>query len=103
MISLGAQVRAARALAGWSQKDLAKAAGISENAVRYWEAQHARVLSSISGSGYGPEQIETALFWEAGVRFIDDPAPGVIIRPDRFRFWTKPPIYERWDPKRIPR
>jgi transcriptional regulator with XRE-family HTH domain len=101
MVVLGAQVRAARALVGWSQKDLAKAAGLSENAVRYWEEQHSRIIHRISGTGYGPERIEIALR-EAGVKLIDDPAPGVIIIPDRFGFYQKPPIYQRWDPRHIP-
>jgi transcriptional regulator with XRE-family HTH domain len=102
MISLGAQIRAGRALAGWSQADLAKAARISVSAVRYWEEQHSRIIAPVSGTGFGPEQIEIALR-EAGVKLIDDPAPGVVINPERFKFWVKPPIYERWDPKRIPR
>jgi hypothetical protein len=100
MISLGAQIRAGRALAGWSQADLANAAGISERAVRYWEEQHSRIIHPISGSGYGPVRIEIALR-KVGVGIIDDPAPGVVIDPERFKFWVKPPIYERWEPRHI--
>jgi DNA-binding XRE family transcriptional regulator len=39
MIVFGAQLRAARALLGWTRADLAKAAGLHRNAVAYWEAK----------------------------------------------------------------
>jgi DNA-binding XRE family transcriptional regulator len=63
LISLGAQIRAGRALAGWSQADLAKAAGLSERAVRYWEEQHARIIHPISGpsaSSFGQSRRSTS-------------------------------------------
>lgn len=41
MVTTGAQIRAGRALLGWRQSDLAKAAGLHPKAVAYWEAKTA--------------------------------------------------------------
>jgi transcriptional regulator with XRE-family HTH domain len=37
VICVGCQIAAARTLLRWSQAELAKAAGLTRNAVRYWE------------------------------------------------------------------
>ncbi len=39
-IATGRQLRAARVLAGMSQQQFAKAIGVNERAIRYWEARH---------------------------------------------------------------
>jgi hypothetical protein len=101
MVTTGAQIRAARGLLGWSQQDLAAAAGVHVNAVRYWEEKHGRPLNRGSGMGYGCRQIEEALA-KAGVLLFAEPTPGVMVSP-RLRAirmaslqTTIPPIYARW-------
>ena len=39
MIEAGRQIRAGRALVGWSQTALAKAAGLHCNSVKHWEGR----------------------------------------------------------------
>jgi transcriptional regulator with XRE-family HTH domain len=95
MIASGAQIRAARGFLGWSQQDLAKAAGLTVNAVRYWEAQHGVPLDYASATGYGCERITQALR-DAGLMLSYDP-PGVEVNPDLYNPRKRPPIYERWD------
>ena len=95
MISSGAQIRAARGFLGWSQLDLAKAAGLTVNTVRYWEAQHGVPLDYVSATGYGCERITQALR-NAGLMLRYDP-PGVEVNPDLYNPRKRPPIYERWD------
>ena len=95
MIASGAQVRAARGLLGWSQADLAKAAGLAVNAVRHWEAQHGERLHRPSARGKGPRRIAEALR-RAGVVLTFD-LVGVAINADRYPDDLKPPIYTRWE------
>jgi len=101
MIASGAQIRAARGFLGWSQEDLAKAAGLTVNAIRYWEAQHGKTLDHYSATGYGPERITDALR-RAGLELRYDP-PAVSINPDLYKPDKKPPIYERWEKCRKPK
>ena len=75
MISSGAQIKAARALIGWKQKDLAAAAELHEKAVAYWE-RFKVVPRHRGGPTYGLHQIERALR-EAGVETFIEPTPGV--------------------------
>lgn len=75
MLTTGAQIKAARALIGWSQADLAHAAGLHENAVAYWEAK-ASIRCSRFHSNAGSSRIMRALA-EVGVTFIAEPGPGV--------------------------
>ena len=82
MIASGAQVRAARALLGWSQADLATAAKINVDCVRWWERKHGKRLHPISARGYGPRRMASALR-QAGVRLTFDPI-GVEIDPERY-------------------
>lgn len=78
------QIRAARALLGWSQPDLARASGIAENTLRNIERGTSDPRSSTLSA------IERA-FDEAGVMFID---LGVDIRPGgrgvRFKAGDRP-------------
>ena len=68
MLPKGAQIRAARALLGWSQRDLARAAAAHVNAVRYWEQQHWRSLRLVESTSPGAKRIIAALGAEAKVR-----------------------------------
>ena len=71
------QVKAARALLGWSQEELAGAAGISVPTIKRLEAQDGP-LGGRLGTG---SKIRTALE-AAGVEFIDENGggPGVRLR-----------------------
>jgi DNA-binding XRE family transcriptional regulator len=63
------QLRAARALAGWTQKDLGQAIGVNERQIRFWEkciptnARKRRMLENV--------------FEDAGVEFVSTPTVGV--------------------------
>lgn len=73
MISTGRQIAAARALLGWSQGELAQAAGLHVNAVAYWE-RHGAIPTY--RTPVGCERIRDALR-DAGVETFLEPAPGV--------------------------
>jgi transcriptional regulator with XRE-family HTH domain len=60
------QIRAARALLGWSQGQLAAAAGVGEMTVKRFEADKGEVSGTISSL----QRIRTALE-HAGIEFID--------------------------------
>lgn len=64
MIEAGNQIRAGRALAGWSQDELATAAGLHVNSVKVWEGRE-RI-----GAGHAVDAIRSALEGQ-GVRFVD--------------------------------
>jgi transcriptional regulator with XRE-family HTH domain len=70
----------------WSQAELAKAAGLTRNAVRYWE--QAKVIP------YGDDKTPAAVRWieetlmTAGVRTVVFPFAGVYLIPG------KPPVSE---------
>jgi transcriptional regulator with XRE-family HTH domain len=78
-----AQLRAGRALLGWSQKDLADAAGVSDRTVKRMEAGATAASAAPGGGAMEPvpgqhaavERLRTALE-AAGVRLISE--PGVI-------------------------
>ncbi len=74
----GLQIRAARALLGWSQLDLADHAVVSETAIVKLETQRADTRSSTI------IKVRKALE-DAGIDFITrtDGATGVVLRPDR--------------------
>lgn len=74
-----AQLRAARALLGWSQVKLAQAAGVSEPTVKRIEGQRPELPST--GSERSWEAIRAALE-AAGVIFVDEngEGPGVRLR-----------------------
>jgi transcriptional regulator with XRE-family HTH domain len=67
----GCHLRAARILAGLTQQELAEAAGINVNAVRYWEAKD----RSSEPWGYAIDRLVTALRQhgvEVATLFSDD-------------------------------
>jgi transcriptional regulator with XRE-family HTH domain len=74
----GRQLRAARILAGLSQKQLAQAVGVHERAARYWELKEHRVPTSTASS---LEKIETVLR-DHGVIVFASPTPGARIVND---------------------
>jgi transcriptional regulator with XRE-family HTH domain len=63
------QIRAARALIGWTQKDLGNAIGVDERQIRFWERRlptnKTKLLTLIDA------------FKAAGVEFISAPTIGV--------------------------
>lgn len=71
------QVKAARALLGWSQGDLAQRAGVSEPTIARLEAIH----GELGGREGTAEKIRMAIE-TAGVEFIDENGggPGVRLR-----------------------
>lgn len=73
MIILGPQIRAGRALLGWSRKELATRARLHSNSVAYWE-----ITERISGRQIACERMEAALR-AAGVVFFTKPYPGVYL------------------------
>jgi predicted transcriptional regulator len=83
-----AQIRAARALLGWKQVDLAKAAGLSALAVKGAEGGRTDPRTSTLNA------IERAIE-EAGVKFLDagdaSTGPGVCLKPSRTRRRVKQP------------
>jgi predicted transcriptional regulator len=68
-----AQIRAARALLGWNQAELAKTAGVSIATIRRIEAQKGPVGGYVSTL----VRIQTA-FEQAGIRFLDSDVGGGI-------------------------
>jgi transcriptional regulator with XRE-family HTH domain len=68
-----AQIRAARALLGWNQDDLAKASKVSIATIRRIEGQDGPVMGYVSTL----MSIQTALE-KAGIRFLDNDAGGGI-------------------------
>ncbi len=79
MFRSGAQIRAARALLGWTQKDLAEAADLHPKAVAYWERKDSM---SARREEVGAQRIRHALA-DAGVEPISNPVLGVGFIPER--------------------
>jgi hypothetical protein len=74
-ITTGAQIRAARALLGWSRRRLAQAAGLHENSVKYWEDQQT-ISDHVYTTPVACRLMRQAL-QDAGVVTFSAPAPGV--------------------------
>ena len=74
----GRQLRAARTLAGMTQRDLAAALGINERAVRFWERKHDRRPTSSPNDA----RIEQALLTR-GVILFAEPTPGARLAEKR--------------------
>ncbi len=75
MISTGRQIAAARALLGWTQRDLAEASNLHVNAVAYWEARE-----EIPHKGYSVPvacRLMQQAFLDAGVMSFIKPSAGV--------------------------
>jgi transcriptional regulator with XRE-family HTH domain len=63
------QLRAGRALAGWTQEDLGQAMGLNGRMVRFWERKlptNARKLALLEKT-----------FKSVGIQFVSNPAVGV--------------------------
>ena len=75
MIVTGSQIRAARALLGWTQARLAKASGLHPNAVAYWE-NHDEIPTGVWREPVACRRIRKALL-KAGVEFLQLPLIGV--------------------------
>ena len=71
------QVRAARALLGWTQSDLGRALGIDQRIVRFYE----------KGLPRNPKKIDALIraFGTTGIRFVATPAIGVVLESDASR------------------
>ncbi|MEM6421694.1 MAG: helix-turn-helix domain-containing protein [Pseudomonadota bacterium] len=69
------QVKAARALLGWSQTDLAESSGVSEPTIKRLEAED----GEIGGREATKKAIQSALE-TAGVEFTNGDQPGVRMR-----------------------
>lgn len=72
MIRTGRQIKAARAMLGLRRADLARAAQLHPNAVKYWEAREIPP----GRPPHAVEHIERALL-SLGVSAFAEPAPGV--------------------------
>jgi transcriptional regulator with XRE-family HTH domain len=68
----GRQLRAARILAGLTQRQLAQAVGVHERAVRYWELKDNKSPTSTSGM----LEIIEAVLRNHGVIVFAAPTPG---------------------------
>ena len=74
----GLQLRAARTLAGMTQRDLAAALGVNERAVRFWERKRDRKPTSAPND----TRIEQALI-DRGVILFAEPTPGARLAEKR--------------------
>ena len=74
----GLQLRAARTLAGMTQRDLAAALGVNERAVRFWERKRDRKPTSSPND----TRIEQALS-DRGVILFAEPTPGARLAEKR--------------------
>jgi len=72
MIARGWQIKAARAVLGWRQEDLAEAAGLHVNSIKYWEGQEGQLPLM----QHGMRQIREA-FEMADIVFVLEPGPGI--------------------------
>jgi transcriptional regulator with XRE-family HTH domain len=77
-IITGRQLRAARILAGLTQRQLAKAVGVHERVARYWELKENKAPTSTLSS---LEKIEDVLR-DHGVIVFATPTAGVRLAPD---------------------
>jgi transcriptional regulator with XRE-family HTH domain len=74
----GRQLRAARTLAGMTQRDLATVLAVNDRAVRFWESKHDRRPTSAPND----TRIEQALL-ARGVILFAEPTPGAARRKAR--------------------
>jgi len=81
-IVCGSQIRAARALLGLTRAQLARAAGLHPNSVKYWESFHQIPTPRDIGSGltvgepFAVNRIRKTLAHH-GVETFSSPSPGV--------------------------
>ena len=74
----GRQLRAARTLAGMTQRDLATVLAVNDRAVRFWESKHDRRPTSAPND----TRIEQALL-ARGVILFAEPTPGARLAEKR--------------------
>lgn len=75
-LSINRQLKAARALLGWEQRDLAEAAGVAIGTVRRMEG----IEGPVRGQHETVRKVQQALE-AAGIEFLNHGAPGVRLRP----------------------
>jgi len=75
MIVTGSQIRAARALLGWTRRDLARASKLHPNAIAYWEGR-SEIPTGAWRMPVACRHMRQALL-EAGIDFLVLPAVGV--------------------------
>ncbi|MEY9328213.1 helix-turn-helix transcriptional regulator [Sinorhizobium fredii] len=73
MLTTGNQLKAARALAGLEQKDVAEKAGVNVNTIRNMEAVGA---GQIAGRAQNVQNVQRVLEQE-GIEFLNHGQPGV--------------------------
>jgi transcriptional regulator with XRE-family HTH domain len=73
MLTIGNQLKAARALAGLEQKEIAEMAGVNVNTIRNMEASGA---APIAGRAQNVQAVQRALE-AAGIEFLNHGNPGV--------------------------
>ncbi|MEY9782249.1 helix-turn-helix domain-containing protein [Sinorhizobium fredii] len=73
MLTTGNQLKAARALAGLEQKDIAEKAGVNVNTIRNMEAAGA---GQIAGRALNVQNVQRVLEQE-GIEFLNHGQPGV--------------------------
>lgn len=71
----GRQLKAARALVGWEQTDLARKAGVAISTVRRMESFQGEI-----GARTSTLSLVTKALERAGIEFLDDGKPGVRMR-----------------------
>lgn len=76
----GSQISAARALLGWTQQELAQAAGVHENTVAYWE--RAQYVTFGLSAPVTVRRLHQELL-AAGVEITAEPERGVRFVPVR--------------------
>lgn len=76
-LTLSRQMKAARALIGWEQQQLADAAGVAINTIRRMEGGD----GAIKANAETLRKVEKA-FIEAGLELLNHGSPGVRLRSD---------------------
>lgn len=76
MLTIGNQLKAARALAGLEQKDVADASGVHVNTIRSMEASGA---AAIAGRSQNVQAVQRALEGR-GIEFLNHGQPGVRLK-----------------------
>jgi len=80
MLTTGNQLKAARALVGLEQREVAEKAGVNVNTIRNMEAAGA---GQIAGRAQNVQMVQRVLE-EAGIEFLNHGQPGVRLRKESF-------------------
>ena len=89
-IVTGCQIKAARALLGWSRAQLAAAADLNVNSITYWEAM---TVISATREPHACARIRQALH-QAGVEFVGHAKPGARLA-ENANYVMRPPSRAR--------